>query len=227
MTDFIVRKFIKNYDKTDDVKVREKYGTLSSVFGIICNIFLFIIKYIMGIISNSISIISDAFNNLSDSASCIVTLFGYKLSAKPADKEHPFGHGRMEYIVSLIIASVILLTAFELGKDSINKIINPEKTKFSWIVLISLVFSIIVKIWMSLFNLKLGKRIKSSVMIATSKDSKNDVIATTATIIALIASKFFTFPIDGITGIIVSLFIFSSGIGIIKDTVNELLRKPS
>ncbi|MDO5557844.1 MAG: cation diffusion facilitator family transporter [Clostridia bacterium] len=225
MTQFIVKKFINNYEKTEDVEVRKNYGTLSSIVGIICNIVLFVVKYVMGIISNSISIISDAFNNLSDCASCLISLFGYKLAAKPADKEHPFGHGRMEYVVSMIIAAVILLAAFELAKDSINKIINPEEVKFSIVVLVSLILSIIVKLWMAVFNFKLGKTVESSVMLATSKDSRNDVVATFATIISLIVSGFFHLSVDGIIGVVVSLFVFYSGLEIIKDTVNELLRQ--
>lgn len=227
MTDFIVKKFIKDYDNVKDKNVRQKYGTLSSIVGIICNIFLFAIKYTMGLISNSISIISDAFNNLSDCASCIITFLGLKLASKPADKEHPFGHGRMEYIVSLVIASIILVAAFELGKESIDKIIHPAKVQFSAIVLVSLIFSILVKLWMATFNLKLGKKINSSVMIATAKDSKSDVIATATTIISLVAACFTDLPVDGFIGVIVTVFIAKAGVEIIKETVNELLGKPA
>jgi cation diffusion facilitator family transporter len=227
MTNFLVKRFIKDYDKTEDINVREKYGMLSSAVGVICNIFLFALKYIMGTISNSISVISDAFNNLSDCASCIVTLFGYKLAAKPADKDHPFGHGRMEYLTSLSIAVVIIVVGLELLKDSVLKIMHPEQVKFSIIVLISLVVSVAVKLWMSLFNTKLGNRINSTVMLATAKDSKSDVLATVVVIIALIASVFTDLPVDGAMGVIVSAFVLKSGYDIVRDTVDELLGKPA
>lgn len=227
MTNLLVKIFIKNSTEVGNPKVRGDYGVLSSFVGIACNILLFLVKYFMGTMSNSIAIISDAFNNLSDSASCIVTLFGYKLSAKPADKDHPFGHGRFEYITSLVIATVIMFMGFELFKDSASKIIHPEEVTFSWIVVGSLVLSIGLKVWMSFFNSFLGKRINSSIMLATSKDSRNDVIATLGTLIALIASRFVNIPIDGIMGVVVSFIILRSGFGIVKDTVDELIGKPA
>ncbi len=227
MTDLLVKRFVKDYNNTENIKVREKYGALSSFVGIFCNILLFSIKYIMGSLSNSISVISDAFNNLSDCASCVVTLFGYKLAAKPADKDHPFGHGRMEYLTSLSIAVVIIVVGLELLKNSAVKIIHPEAVRFSVIALISLIVSICVKLWMSLFNTKLGKRINSSIMLATAKDSRSDVIATSAALIALIASVFTNLPVDGVMGVLVSIFVLKSGYDIVKDTVDELLGKPA
>ena len=226
MTKFLIQKFIKNPDDINNLKVRRNYGTLSSVVGMICNVFLFILKYIMGTLSGSISVVSDAFNNLSDSAGCMVTLLGYKLASKPADKDHPFGHGRMEYLTALTIAVLILIVAFELFRNSVNKIIHPEKLTFSLIVLISLLVSILIKLWMSFFNAFLGKKINSSVMLATAKDSRTDVIATSATCIAVISSLYTNLPVDGIMGLVVSLFIFKSGIDIVKDTVDNLLGKP-
>ena len=226
MTKFLIQKFIKNPDDINNLKVRRNYGTLSSVVGIICNVFLFILKYIMGTLSGSISVVSDAFNNLSDSAGCMVTLLGYKLASKPADKDHPFGHGRMEYLTALTIAVLILIVAFELFRNSVNKIIHPEKLTFSLIVLISLLVSILIKLWMSFFNAFLGKKINSSVMLAAAKDGRTDVIATSATCIAVISSLYTNLPVDGIMGLVVSLFIFKSGIDIVKDTVDNLLGKP-
>lgn len=226
MTKFLIQKFIKNPDDINNLKVRRNYGTLSSVVGIICNVFLFILKYIMGTLSGSISVVSDAFNNLSDSAGCMVTLLGYKLASKPADKDHPFGHGRMEYLTALTIAVLILIVAFELFRNSVNKIIHPEKLTFSLIVLISLLVSILIKLWMSFFNAFLGKKINSSVMLAAAKDSRTDVIATSATCVAVISSLYTNLPVDGIMGLVVSLFIFKSGIDIVKDTVDNLLGKP-
>ncbi|MCD7811476.1 MAG: cation diffusion facilitator family transporter [Ruminococcus sp.] len=227
MTKFLVRTFIKDSENVTDLRVRGKYGTLSSIVGIICNILLFALKYTIGTLSNSISIVSDAFNNLSDGASCIVTLLGYKMAAKPADKNHPFGHGRMEYLVSLIIAAVILVMGLELLQDSFNKVLHPEDVKFSVAALIALIASIGVKLWMSVFNTQLGNKINSSAMLATAKDSRSDVFATAAAALALICSTVTDFPIDGIMGLLVSVLILKAGLEIIKDTVDELLGKPA
>lgn len=227
MTKFLVRTFIKDSENVTDLRVRGKYGTLSSIVGIICNILLFALKYTIGTLSNSISIVSDAFNNLSDGASCIVTLLGYKMAAKPADKNHPFGHGRMEYLVSLIIAAVILVMGLELLQDSFNKVLHPEDVRFSAAALIALIASIGVKLWMSVFNTQLGNKINSSAMLATAKDSRSDVFATAAAALALICSMVTDFPIDGIMGLLVSVLILKAGLEIIKDTVDELLGKPA
>lgn len=227
MTNFLVKTFVKDYEKTDNLKVRERYGTLSSVVGIVCNIILFVAKFAMGTLAGSIAIISDGFNNLSDCASCVVTLFGYKMATKPADKDHPFGHGRVEYLTSLVIAIVIIMVGFELFTGSIDKVLHPTKVTFSYVVLATLIISIVVKVWMGLFNRKLGKKINSSVMLATSKDSMNDVVATSATVVALVASMWTDAPIDGIMGIVVSLFILLSGFDIVKETVDELLGQPA
>ena len=227
MVNFLIKTFIKNSENTENPKIRQKYGTLSSIVGIICNVLLFLIKYAMGTLSHSISIVSDAFNNLSDCAGCLVTLLGYKMASKPADKNHPFGHGRMEYLTSLIIAALIIFVGIELLKNSVEKIINPVEIRFSFAVLISLVFSIAVKLWMAIFNAELGKKINSSVLTATAKDSKSDVIATSATLIALICSLFTALPVDGVMGLLVSVFILKSGYDIVKDTVDELLGKPA
>lgn len=227
MVNFLIKTFIKNSENTENPKIRQKYGTLSSIVGIICNVLLFLIKYAMGTLSHSISIVSDAFNNLSDCAGCLVTLLGYKMASKPADKNHPFGHGRMEYLTYLIIAALIIFVGIELLKNSVEKIINPVEIRFSFAVLFSLVFSIAVKLWMAVFNAELGKKINSSVLTATAKDSKSDVIATSATLIALICSLFTALPVDGVMGLLVSVFILKSGYDIVKDTVDELLGKPA
>lgn len=227
MTEFLVHRFIKNETDYKNEKVRGAYGTLSSVVGIICNVILFLLKYAMGTLANSISIVSDGFNNLSDAASCIVTLIGYRVAGKPADKGHPFGHGRMEYLISLVISAVILVVGVNLFTSSLDKVIHPKQLVFDWVVLLSLIFSILLKLWMSRFNHSLGKKIDSSAMLATSKDSANDVIATFATVIALVASAFTSLPMDGIMGIVVSGFVLWSGFGIIKETVDLLLGQPA
>lgn len=227
MVNLLIKKFIKNYDDINNPVVRKHYGMLSSFTGIICNIILFAIKYAAGTLSHSISIISDAFNNLSDCASCLVTLLGYKLASKPADRDHPFGHGRMEYLTTLTIAVIVILVGAELLKNSVLKIIYPTDIKFSIAALLTLVFSICVKLWMAFFNNSLGKKINSGVLTATAKDSKSDVIATSATVLALIISPFTDLPADGIMGIVVSMFILKSGYDIVKDTIDELLGKPA
>ncbi len=227
MTKFLVSRFIKDYENVKSQKVREAYGVLSSWVGIACNILLFVAKFLIGTMANSISIISDGFNNLSDCASCVVTMFGYKMAAKPADKDHPFGHGRMEYLTSLIIAMVILVVGVELFTGSVDKIIHPVEVKFSTVALVVLILSILIKLWMGMFNRKLGKTVDSSVMLATSKDSLNDVFATTATLVALVAALFTDIPLDGIMGLVVSVMILISGFGIVKETVDELLGQPA
>lgn len=227
MVDFFIKRFIRNSAEVENPTVRKAYGTLSSVVGITCNIILFCIKYFAGILSGSIAILSDAFNNLSDCASCIVTFFGYKMAAKPADKGHPFGHGRVEYLTSLVIAILIVLMGVELLRDSVQKLLSPESVTFHWLALCILLFSIAVKLWMAFFNRNLGKRIGSSVMIATAKDSYSDVLATTATLIVLMVSLFTDIPLDGWMGILVSLFILKTAYDIIRDTVDDLLGKPA
>ena len=227
MVDLLVKLFVKNYENVEDVKVRESYGMLSSIVGIVNNIVLFVAKYIMGTMANSISIVSDGFNNLSDCGSCIVTMLGYKMAAKPADRDHPFGHGRMEYLSALVMAGFIMLMGIELFRNSLAKVIHPEKVEFSVVVLVVLVISIGVKLWMAIFNRILGKKINSGVMEATSKDSRNDAIATAGTAIALCLSLLTDLPVDGIMGIIVSAIILWAGFGIVKDTVDELLGKPA
>lgn len=227
MTDFLIHYFIKDYDKVNDSKVRERYGSLSSIVGILCNIVLFVIKLAMGMIANSIAITSDAFNNLSDCLSCIITLIGYKMAAKPADKDHPFGHGRIEYLSSLVMAVLIILVGIEFLRTSIDKLMNPQVVVFKWIVVISLVISVFVKIWMGLFNRKLGNKINSQTMLATAVDSISDSITTAVAVLSLFLSTITDLPIDGFVGILVSLLILKAGYEIIKSTVDTLLGQPA
>ncbi len=223
MTNLLIKLFIKDYKNIKNENVRKKYGELGSFVGICSNILLFLIKLLVGLFINSVAIIADSFNNLSDSLSSIVTLLGFKLGSKPPDKEHPFGHGRMEYISALIVSFIILLIGFELLKTSFLKIIHPEQLTFSYLTIFILLLTVIVKIWQSLFNKKIGKLINSHSLIATSEDSRNDVIVTSVTILSLVIFKSFNINLDGYFGIIVATFLIYSGFSLAKDTLSPLL----
>lgn len=227
MTNFLLKAFIKDYTNTKDDNVRKKSGFLSSIVGIICNIILFTIKFIIGTIANSVSIISDAFNNLSDCLSCIITLIGYNLAGKPADKDHPFGYGRVEYFSSLLIGCLIIIVGLEFLKTSCLKIFNYEKVTISSYTIFVLIFSILLKLWMFIFNKKLAAIYNNSAMQATSYDSLSDSITTSVTLVGALISLFTDFPIDGIIGLFVSLLILKTAISIIKDTIDTLLGKPA
>ena len=203
---------------------RESYGVLSGIVGIVCNLVLCVFKFVVGTLSSSISITADAINNLSDMASSTVTIAGAKLSAKPVDKEHPFGHGRLEYISALAVSGLILLMGFELAKSSVEKIINPEPLKFGIIYIVVLSASILVKLWMAYFNARLYKETNNINLKTVCQDSLNDCIATLATIVSLVVSHFFGLAwIDGAIGLGVSIVILIGGIGIVKDIIGPLL----
>ena len=223
MFKILAKKFIKNYTDYKSSKVRERYGTLCSIISIGCNIVLVIFKLTMGVITNSIAIQADGLNNLSDVGSNLASLFGFKLANKHPDSEHPYGHGRMEYVAGLIIAFLILLVGFQALKDSILKIIAPQKVTFTVVAVIILVVSILIKLWMASFNRYASKKINSATLLAASQDSLNDVLATTATLCSLILSLYTDLPVDGIMGTIVSIIVLKAGIEIFKDTVNPLL----
>lgn len=227
MTEFLVRHFIKDYHKTEELNVRTQYGTLAGVVGIICNALLFAVKAAVGVAMHSISVTADAFNNLSDAASSVIGLVGVKLAGKPADKEHPFGHGRMEYITALVVSFLVIEVGLTFFKDAFSRIWNPQKLEFQFISVLILVLSIGVKLWMSLFNRKLGKRIDSKVMLATAADAVGDVITTSATVISLLFFYFTGINIDGVIGVCVSLVVIWAGIGIAKDTLKPLLGEPT
>lgn len=227
MTEFLVRHFIKDYHKTEELNVRTQYGTLAGVVGIICNALLFAVKAAVGIAMHSISVTADAFNNLSDAVSSVIGLVGVKLAGKPADKEHPFGHGRMEYITALVVSFLVIEVGLTFFKDAFSRIWNPQKLEFQFISVLILVLSIGVKLWMSLFNRKLGKRIDSKVMLATAADAVGDVITTSATVISLLFFYFTGINIDGVIGVCVSLVVIWAGIGIAKDTLKPLLGEPT
>lgn len=223
MTNLLVKCFIKNYEEITHPKVRESYGLLGGIVGIIANIFLCTIKIAIGLMNHSISILADGINNLSDAGSSIVSLIGFKLSSKPADEGHPYGHARIEYLSGLIVSFIILLLGLELIRSSFSKVLHPEPLSFNWTMVGILTLSILVKIWLSLFNRNLGKRIQSPTMIATATDSLNDVIATSAVLICVFIVKWTGINLDGYMGILVGIFIFFSGIHLVKETINPLL----
>lgn len=223
MTEFLVRHFVKNHEDVEKVSVRTAYGVLASVVGIFCNVLLFVVKGAVGFFLHSVSVMADAFNNLSDAGSSIVGLVGVRMASKPADEEHPFGHGRIEYIAALVVSFLVLQVGFTFFKDSIRKIQNPEELKFQAVSVIILVLSIGVKLWMGMFNKKLGKKIDSKVMMATATDAMEDVVTTTATIASVLFFKITGINIDGIVGIGVSLVVMWAGIGIAKDTLEPLI----
>ena len=223
MTEFLVRRFVKNYEQTETVAVRTAYGVLASVVGILCNVFLFLAKGAVGIILHSISVTADAFNNLSDAGSSIIGLVGVKMAEKPADEEHPFGHGRIEYIAALVVAFIVLQVGFTFLKDAVGRIRNPEILSFNTISVVILILSIGVKLWMAAFNRKLGKRIDSKVMMATAADAMGDVATTTATILSVLFFRVTGINIDGFVGIGVALVVMWAGIGIAKDTLEPLI----
>lgn len=223
MTEFLVRHFIKDYEHTEKVSVRTAYGVLASIVGILCNIFLFIAKFTVGLMAHSVSVMADAFNNLSDAGSSLISFVGVKIASKPADEEHPFGHGRMEYISALIVSFLVLEVGFTFLKDSISKIKSPEVLNFQMTSLIILILSIVVKLWLGLFNRQLGKKIDSKVMMAVFTDSMGDVLTTSVTILSLLFFYFTGINIDGIVGIGVALVVMWAGVGIAKDTLEPLL----
>lgn len=223
MTQMLLRLFVKDADNTESPKVRSAYGKLSGIVGILCNLLLFAGKLIVGTLAGSVSITADAVNNLSDASSSLVTLIGFRIAEMPADANHPYGHARVEYLSGLIVSALILLIGVELGKSSVEKIFHPSVVTFSWITALVLVGSILVKLWLSLFNTKLGRRIDSAALLATAADSRNDVISTAAVLLAAIVGRYTNLNIDGYVGALVALFIIWSGIGIAKDTINPLL----
>ncbi|MBZ9636810.1 cation diffusion facilitator family transporter [Clostridium sp. FP1] len=223
LSKFLISKFIKNPEDTTNKKVRVAYGYLGGLVGIIVNLILFITKLIIGILLNSIAVTADAFNNLSDVASSVITILGFKLASKPADKEHPFGHGRLEYISGLIVSFLVILVGFEFIKTSYSRIVNPSKVIFNLIPFILILVSIISKLWISGFNKTLGKAIKSSALEASSFDALSDVVSSSCVALSLLLSIWIDIPIDGYIGMLVSFFIIYAGFSLIKDTMNPLL----
>ncbi len=226
MTEQLLRRFVKDYQNTGDPAVRERYGRLSGVVGILLNLLLSGGKFLAGAVTGSISIMADAFNNLSDAGSSVVTLVGFRLAGQKADREHPFGHGRIEYLAGLLVSLLILMVGVELGKSSIEKILHPQPVEFSPLSAAILAASVAVKLWMSRFNRALSRRIHSSAMAATATDSLSDAVATATLLIGLAAGQLLHLPLDGWLGVAVAVFILRAGWGAAKDTIDPLLGKP-
>lgn len=226
MITLLSKLFIKNHEDTKDPGVRQAYGMLCGAAGICFNLLLFAGKALAGMLSNSIAITADAFNNLSDAGSSIITLIGFKMSGQDPDPGHPFGHGRIEYISGLAVSAVILLMGFELLKTSVDKILHPEELSFGPLILVILAASILIKLYMHLYNKKIAQRIDSAAMMATASDSLSDTVATTAVLIATLIDHFTGLHIDGWCGILVGLFICYAGLRSAQDTINPLLGQP-
>lgn len=223
MTELLVKTFVKDYQNTEEAKVRTAYGVLSSLVGIVCNLLLFVGKLAVGLVLHSVSVMADAFNNLSDAASSVIGFIGVKMAEKPADEEHPFGHGRIEYIAALIVSFLVIEVGFTFFKNAIAKIRTPEELSFNRISMGILLASVAVKLWLSFFNKKLGKRINSTVMQATATDALGDVVTTLATMGSILFFYFTKINIDGYVGLAVSLLVMWAGVGIAKDTLEPLI----
>jgi len=220
---FLVSIFIKDYNNIKNEKVRSAYGYLGGIVGIIANALLFLVKFFVGLITRSIAITADSFNNLTDMASSIITIAGFKLSNKPADEEHPFGHGRIEYLSALAVSFLIMLVGFQFIKESFNRIFHPTEVHFLLIPFILILASISVKVWLSSFNKLIANSIGSKALKASSFDALSDVIVSSITALSLLLSRWVSFPIDSYLGVIVALFILYSGFSLTKDTLNPLL----
>ena len=228
MINYLIKKYIKNADDIQNETVRFAYGKLTSIIGIIANLLLFIVKLTIGFMTGSVSIMSDGFNNLSDVMTCLVTVLGYRIASKPADREHPFGHGRVEYVVSFVIAVVIFTVSFELIKQGIQQIMEPNEILFRPMLLLILVVSIGIKLWISYLNHTIGKKIDNLAMIATAQDARNDAWSTLITIVAMLLSQLkTTFPFDGVATLVIACFILKSGYELVKEIIDRLIGKPA
>ena len=225
MTQFLLKLFVKDYENEESAAVHSAIGKLAGGTGIVCNLLLFFGKLMVGWLANSVSIIADAVNNLSDASSSVVTLLGFKMAQQPADAEHPYGHARYEYLSGLVVAALILIIGFDLAKSSLQKIIHPEAVEFSIATFVVLLLSIGVKLWMAGFFRSLGKRIRSTTLEATSVESRNDVITSSAVLLGCAVGYFFDINIDGIVGLAMAIFILYSGVDIARETISPLLGK--
>ncbi len=220
---FLAKLFIKDYQNTEDSFVREQYGKLAGIVGILSNGALCAMKIIIGLITGSIAIVADGINNLADASSSIITLIGFKLAAAPEDKDHPYGHARIEYLTGLFISVLIIVLGIQLLRSSFDKVLHPDPLSFHITTVLILVLAIAIKIWQAAFNISLGKKLRSVALQATGADSRNDVIATSAVLLSVIAGKLFSVQLDGYMGCLVALFIIWSGIQLIRETSSPLL----
>lgn len=223
MTDLILRIFVRDHKNTEDPAVRDKCGRVAGAVGIITNFLLFLMKIIVGTVFHSVSVTADAVNNLTDSGSSVVTLIGFKMAGKPADEKHPFGHARIEYLSGVIVSFIVIFLGLQLGMSSIEKIITPEENALTPVALIVLVVSILAKLWQCLFYRKVGRMIKSESVEATSKDSRNDVIATSVVLLGAVITMLTGVNLDGYMGAAVALFIVFSGVQLTISTADPLL----
>ena len=223
MRDFLIKHFIKDYQNTKDPKVRESYGRFAGVIGMISNLILCGFKISIGLLFNSIAILADGINNLSDASGSLITLIGFRLAGKEPDRDHPYGHGRFEYLTGLMISAMILVIGAQLLRASIEKTLNPTPLEFNNLTIIVLVSAIAIKIWQSRFYISIGKTIDSSTLKATGTDSRNDVLSTSAVLLSVIAGHYSGYCLDGPVGILVALFILYSGWDLIRETIAPLL----
>ena len=226
MTNLIVKLFIRDYQKTNDPAVRAAYGTLAGAVGIVTNLLVAVVKLVLGLLAASVSVMADAINNLSDAGSSLVTMVGFKLSGRPADREHPYGHARIEYLTGLFVSFIIVLLGGMFLLESVDKILNKSESDFSWLAIVILGISVAVKLWQGLFYRKLAKRIASASLIASATDSINDVISTTVVLAGAFVGKMTSWNIDGYVGIAVALFILVNGVKLVIETANPLLGQP-
>lgn len=228
MTDWLVRTFVPNSALTTDPAVRTSYGRMAGIVGIICNVVLCLFKGAVGLLAGSVSMVADAVNNLSDAASNVISLLGFKMASRPADTEHPYGHGRYEYLAGLVVATLVVAIGFNLVTSSIDRVINPQPVEFGPFVVVALVASIAVKLWMMAFNLSIGRRIASEALVATATDSRNDAITSASVLATSVISTLTGVQLDAWAGIVVGVFILWSGYGLLRDAVSPLLgRAPS
>ena len=223
MTNFLIHRFIRNADNVKDSRVREAYGVLSGAVGLACNLVLFAAKLGIGLASGAISIAADAVNNLSDGLSSLISIVGFKLSSRKPDAQHPFGYGRTEYIAGLIVSLIICMVGFEFLKTSIDRMLHPSPVAFSAVTVLVLALTMAVKLWMGVFNQRIGTLIDSPTLMAARQDSLNDVITTGVVLLGMVAGRFTTLPVDGMVGVLVALFILWAGFGIARDTLSPLI----
>ena len=223
MSEYLLNLITKGSEDYTDGKVRSQIGYFSGIVGLVINLFLSVVKLIIGLMASSIAVTADAFNNLSDAASSVMTMVGFKLSSAPPDKEHPYGHGRIEYLTALMIALMVMLVGLQFIKSSVSRIINPQPVNFQWIPFIFLIISIVSKVWLSVFNKKLGDKISSAALKATAADAMGDVFTTFVVSLSLLLSLVTNYPIDGYIGVLVSILILYSGFSLVRETISPLI----